>query len=812
MAKKKEKEKEIKKAEIEEVEITDELRESYLDYAMSVIVSRALPDVRDGLKPVQRRILWAMWSSGLSSSAKLRKSANVVGEVLGNYHPHGDNSIYDAMARMAQEFSLRYPLINGQGNWGSIEGDSQAAMRYTECRMAKISEELLFDVEKETVDWQENYDSSRREPVCLPARLPHLLLNGAMGIAVGMATNIPPHSLDEVADAVIHLIEKPKATGEDLMDFIKGPDFPTGGIIYDKKAITAAYLSGRGGITCRAKTEIKEDRIEITEVPYQVNVSDLLVKIANLVIEKRIDGIRDVRNESDKDGLSIVIELKKDTIPQRVLNQLFKFTELQKDFHLNMIALANGLQPQVMSVIDILKYYLEHRQIVIRRRTEFNLRKAQERAHILEGLSKALSAIDKVIATIKKSKNRDDARKNLIAKFKFSEIQTNAILDMRLQSLAALENKRIEDELKEKKKLIKELEIILGDPKKILKIIKDDLKDLKAKYGGERRTRVVATGLKFLGDADLIRSEETIITRSRGSYIKRVSPTAYKAQHRGGKGLIGSDVAEEDFIEHLLIANTHDNILFFTDKGRVFQTKVWELPSSSRTAKGKLIQNFLEIPPTEKVSAMITYQDKSDGYLIMATKNGVIKKTSIKDFNKVRRTGIIAITLKKDDLLCWVRLSSGKDNVVLTTRDGQAIRFKESQVRAMGRTAAGVTALRLKEGDEVSSLNIISEEQAKKGKLLVVMDKGYGKQTSITQYKTQKRGGLGIKTARITSKTGQLISAHLINGEEDLFVLSAKGQMIRTKISSIRSASRATQGVKIMSLRAGDKIIGAICL
>lgn len=811
---KKNSEKEIKDPQkIEAREITAELQESYLGYAMSVIVSRALPDVRDGLKPVQRRILWAMWNSGLTSSAKLRKSANVVGEVMGKYHPHGDTAIYDTMVRLAQDFSLRYPLITGQGNWGSIEGDSQAAMRYTECRMEKIAEELLADIEKETVDWQPNYDSSRYEPKVLPAKLPQLLLNGAVGIAVGMATYIPPHNLNEVVDATLHLIDNPQATGQDLLQFIKGPDFPTGGIIYDKKAIASAYLTGNGAIICRGVTNVTDDKIEITEVPYQVNVSELLIKIADLVNSKRIEGIRDVRNETDKDGLRLMIELKKDAVAQKILNQLYKFTDLQKTFHLNMVALANGLQPQVMSIFDILSAHIDHRKVIVRRRAEFDLKKAKERAHILEGLSKALDNIDKVIATIKQSKTREDAHQNLMVKFKFSDPQTVAILEMRLQTLAGLERKKIDDELKEKKQLIADLESLLANAKKILKVIKDELIDLKERYGDERRTKVVAGGLQSFSEADLIPAEEAIITQSRGGYIKRVPPDTYKTQGRGGKGLIGSDVAEEDFIEHLMHANTHDNILFFTDRGRVFRTKVWEIPAATRISKGRAIQNFLEIPNNEKVSAIVAYPDDQVGYLVMATRQGLIKKTALSDFNNVRRNGIIAISLKGDDLLLWVGLSSGSNDVIITTLNGQSIRFKESQVRSMGRNAAGVAAIRLKGDDQVSSINILDKEQVKNGQLLVLMDNGYGKQTKISEYKTQGRGGSGIKTAKITAKTGKLISAHFLGeDQEDLFVLSAKGQMIRTTISSIRSAGRATQGVKIMTLKPGDKIIGSICL
>lgn len=808
---------------IEKREITSELRESYLDYAMSVIVSRALPDVRDGLKPVQRRILWAMWETGLKAGAKLRKSAAVVGEVMKSYHPHGDSSIYDALTRMIQDFSLRYPLVEGQGNWGSVDGDNAAAMRYTECRLSKISEELLVDIEKETVDWIPNYDASVQEPKVLPAKLPNLLLNGSVGIAVGMATSIPPHNLGEVTDAILHLIDNPKAAPEDLLKFIQGPDFPTGAIIYDKKAILEAYTSGRGPITSRAVAEIKERPgskaafdIVITEIPYQVNKAELIIKIAELVQNKKIEGIRDVRDESDKDGLRIVIEIKNDSAPQKILNQLYNHTDLQKDFHLNMIALVDGLQPQVMSVKDILSSYVSHRQNVVRRRVEFDLKKAEERAHILMGLSKALSVIDKVIETIKKSDNKEEAHRNLVKNFKLSEIQATAILEMKLQTLAALEQQKIEDELIEKKKLISELQILLKNPEKILKVIKDELAELKNKYADARRTKVVASGLKEFREEDLIPQEETIITFSESGYIKRLPPGAFRSQKRGGKGLIGSEVAEEDFLTHLISAKTHDNILFFTDRGRAFQTKVWEIPQGGRTAKGKPIHNFLEIPTQEAVKAIIGYPDdknKKDGdYLVMLTKNGMVKKTALQDFENVRRTGIIAIKLKKGDLLKWVKMSSGGDEIIITTSHGQAIRFKESQIRAMGRTASGVHAIRLKKDDEVSSINILTKEQSKNAKVLVVMANGYGKQTPINQYRVQRRGGSGIKTAKITSKTGLVVASQIISEEQEILAISAKGQVIKTKLAHVRVAGRATQGVKIMTLNSGDKLVGITCL
>ncbi len=835
-------------------EITDELRESYLDYAMSVIVTRALPDVRDGLKPVHRRILWTMWEEGLTHSAKFRKSATVIGSVLGRYHPHGDIAVYDALVRMAQDFSLRYPLIQGQGNFGNIDGDSAAAYRYTESRLSKIAEELLFDVEKETVDWRPNYDSTREEPKVLPAKLPNLLLNGSFGIAVGMATDIPPHNLNEIIDAVIYLIGNPKADIKDLMQFIQGPDFPTGGIIYDKKAIAEAYTSGKGPITCRALAEIEERKtgqfnIIITEIPYRVNKSELIIKIAELVQEKKIEGIRDLRDESDREGMRIVVELKSDASPQKILNQLYKHTDLQKDIHLNMIALVdNGIQPQLLSLKEILEAYLEHRKIVVERRAKFDLNKAKERGHILEGLVKALLVIDKIIATIKKSKDRPDAHQNLIKNFKLTDIQANAILDMRLSALAALERQKLEDELKEKKKLISELETLLKSPAKILNVIKDELSESKRNFGDERKTKVVAGGLKEFKEEDLIPQEEVLITLSHGGYIKRALSDTIKVQHRGGKGLIGSELAEEDIISHFISADTHDNILFFTDKGRVFQTKVYEIPVGSRTTKGKLIQNFLEIPNEEKISAIVNYANrlqttdygKKDGKavdrspsavdscLVMATKNGIIKKTSIEDFANVRRSGIIAINLRKDDKLKWVKLSSGKDEIILATALGQAIRFKESQLRPMGRTASGVKAIRIKKNDFVTGIDIIGKTTDyrlqtinKKAvdrslstvvRLLIVTENGFSKQTPISQYKVQSRGGSGIKTAKINSKTGNIVSAQIITDEEELLALSANGQIIRTKISDIRTAGRATSGVRVMRLNEKDKVAGIVIL
>ena len=807
----------------EKREITKELSESYLDYAISTIVARALPDVRDGMKPVHRRVLWSMWDSGLTAGAKTRKSANVVGETMARYHPHGDTAIYDTMVRMAQDFSLRYPLVKGQGNFGSIDGDPPAAMRYTEAKMANIAEELLLDIEKETVDWMPNYDSTRNEPKVLPAKLPNLLLNGSQGIAVGMATSIPTHNLSELADAILHLAANPDATSEDLLQFVKGPDFPTGGIIYDQKAIKEAYVSGRGAILTRAKAEIVEKKngkqfdIVVTEIPYQVNKADLVKTIAELAQEKKIEGIRDLRDESDREGMRIVIELKNDVAPQRVLNWLYKHTDLEKNFNMNMIALVEGgLVPRLLTLRDILAEYLTHRKDVVKRRTQFDLRKAEERAHILEGLSKALDAIDRVIATIKKSKDKEDAHANLIKTFKFTDIQATAILEMRLQTLAALEHEKIDAELKEKRALIAELTLILKSPAKLLKIITDEVKELKEKYGDERKTQVIGRAVESVSDEDLIPNEGAIVTVSGGGYIKRLPPETFKVQKRGGKGLIGSEVADEDFLSHFFSAETHDNVLFFTNRGRVFQTKVYEIPQATRTSKGKAIQNFLELPADETVSAIVNYSGKGPKhadkkFLMMVTKQGNIKKTPLADFENIRRTGIIAIKLKKGDQLKWAKLTGGADQVILATRQGQSIRFEEKQVRPMGRGASGVRAIKLKkQNDEAAGFDII--RGGEDAKLLVVMENGFAKQTTLKEYKIQSRGGSGIKTAEITPKTGALTSAHVVTDEKEIFALSQKGQMIRTELGTVRSTGRAAQGVRIMNLKSGDRLAGTVVI
>jgi len=807
-------------------EISAEMEESYLDYAMSVIVSRALPDVRDGLKPVHRRILYAMYDLNLVHSAKFRKSALVVGEVLGKYHPHGDISVYDALARMVQDFSLRYPLINGQGNFGSVDGDSPAAMRYTEARLTTLAEETLKDLEKDTVDFIPNYDATRDEPKVLPSAIPQLLLNGTMGIAVGMATNIPPHNLNEVIDAASYLIKHPRASTEDLLEFVKGPDFPTGGIIYSKKDIAVAYATGRGPIVARGKAEIVENKkgrlqIIVTEIPYQVNKSALLEKIAELVSEKKINGIRDLRDESDKDGMRIVIELKNDAVPQKILNNLYKHTDLQRTFHLNMLALVDGIQPQILSLKAVLEYYLKHREVVIVRRTKYDLLKAQERAHILEGLKKALDNIDDVIKTIKKSENRETAHKNLVSKFKFTDIQANAILEMKLATLANLERKKIEDELIEKHKLIKELNLILKSRDRILEIINKEFQNIKTKYGDERRTKVVATPLGEFKEEDLVPLEEAVIVLADSGYIKRMNPTVVRAQHRGGKGMTGVSTKEEDAVTHFVSCKTHDNVLFFTSAGRVFQTKVWEIPEASRQSRGKAAVNFLALSQEEKIAAILTYNEKNlkekgyEKYFVMATQNGLIKKTSIADFSSVRRSGLIAIRIKKGDALNWVKASSGEDQVIMVTSKGQAIKFSEKDTRPLGRATAGVIGIRLHKDDRIIGMDVISGTLAKNAnaKMLVIMENGFGKKTLLKFYKKQNRGGSGVKTAKITPKTGAIVAAFAIQPDAtEIIAISKRGTIIRVSLESISTVSRVTQGVRIMRVEPDDKVVSATLL
>jgi DNA gyrase subunit A len=800
---------------IQSQEITKEIQQSYLDYAMSVIVARALPDVRDGMKPVHRRILYSMWNTGLRANAKFRKSATVVGEVLGKYHPHGDAAVYESMVRMAQDFSLRYPLVRGQGNFGSMDGDGAAAYRYTEAKLSSIAEEMLIDIEKNTVDFVPNFDGQHKEPTVLPANLPQLLLNGSMGIAVGMATNIPPHNLSELVDGINHLIDNPSATVDDLCEFVKGPDFPTGGIIYNKKDIVEAYKTGRGKILTRAKADIYETKagafqIIVTEMTYATNKSTMIERMADLVKEGKIAGIRDIRDESDKDGVRLVVELKKDAYPQKVLNKLFELTDLQKNFGVNMLALVDGIEPTVLNIKSIFEYYIKHRKEVIVRRIRFDLEKAKDRAHILEGLKKALDFIDAVIDTIRKSKTKEEAHINLIKRFKFSEKQTIAILEMRLQTLAGLERKKIEDELAEKLNLISELEAILKSEKKIFSIVKDELIRVKEKFGDERRTRIIKSGLTEFRQEDLIPNEEAIITISKEGYIKRMNPTAYKVQKRGGRGVIGASIKEGDEVEKLLGVMTHDNLLFFTNNGKVFQAKSYEIPESSRISKGQSIVNFLQLSQEEKVTAIIAFnKDDSYKYLFMATEFGTVKKTTLEEFENVRRSGLIAIKLDKGDALRWVCATTGSDEVLISSALGQAIHFKESDVRSMGRSATGVRGIKLRKTDLVIGMDILFKGQ-KGNQLLVITENGYGKRSEIKYYKIQKRGGSGMKTASVTSKTGKLVGANIINSEsdleDDLILTSEKGQIIRIPLKSISLLGRATQGVRVMRPQAGDKV------
>ena len=795
-----------------------EMEDSYLKYAMSVIVSRALPDVRDGLKPVHRRILYAMNNLGIRHASKYRKSALVVGEVIGKYHPHGDVSVYDAMVRLAQPWNMRYQLIDGQGNFGSMDGDGAAAMRYTEARMQSITEELLYDIEKETVDFRPNYDGSTKEPIVLPAKLPNLLLNGQIGIAVGMATSIPPHNLSELVDAIIEMIDNPEATLDDLIKHVKGPDFPTGGIIFGADSIRQAYGTGKGSIVVRSVAEIKEDKkgypqIVITELPYAVNKASLIEKIAELHHEKRIQGIADVRDETSGRGdsksitgsVKIVIDLKKDAFANKILNQLYKMTPLQSAFHLNMLALVdNGRQPRVLSLEMMLREYLGHRQVVVRRRTEFELRKAKDRAHILEGLKIALDHIDEVIAVIRSSKDFDTALAALINKFRLSEIQGRAILAMQLRRLTGLDRSEIEKDLAELLKLIAELEKILGSEAEILSVIRQEVVMLKEKYGDARRTQIVNSELGKFSEEELVPNEQVIVTMTSGGYIKRIPSNTYKSQHRGGKGIMGQTTKEEDIVDHLVLTQNHDFILFFTNKGRVFRLKVHEIPSSSRTAKGQPVVNLLQLAPEETVTSLVTFDSKVESqYLFMTTKLGTVKKTSLADYANVRANGLITIKLDDGDELKWVTLTSGKDEIVISTALAQAIRFKESEVRPMGRATRGVRGIRLRGGDLVVGMDVVRPDM----ELLVVMENGYGKRTQINHFATHARGGVGIKAGVVSAKTGQTLDVRAItNTTDDVVIVSTQGQIIRLNLAGISLIGRATQGVRIMRLAEGDKV------
>lgn len=798
--------------------ITDEMRVAYINYAMSVITDRALPDVRDGLKPVHRRILFIMNRLGLSAGAKTRKSATVVGEVMGKLHPHGDAAIYESMVKMTQTFAMRYPLVIGQGNFGSIDGDNAAAMRYTEAKMSKLGGEMLKDIDKETVNFVPNYDNTEKEPVVLPATAPNLLLNGTLGIAVGMATNIPPHNLKELCAATTHLIDDPKATTEDLLQFVQGPDFPTGCIAFNQKDIAHAYSTGRGGVLVRGEAEIVEGKkgdfqVIITSIPFRVNKADLLQKIADLVHEKRIEGIRDVRDEST-DDIRIAIDLKGSGHPQTVLNSLYKLTQLEETFHYNMVALVDGV-PQTLSLKSILEAFIAHRKEVVTRRTQFDLGKAKDREHILLGLSKALDHIDQVIALIKKSKNIEEAKESLMSKFKFSERQAIAILEMRLQKLAGLERKKIEDELKAVQEEIEYLESLLKGAKKMMDLIKKEIAEVAEKYGDERRTKIVKREAKELKPEDLVVDEGNVLVLTKGGYIKRTNPTEYKRQKRGGVGVIDLNTKEEDFVTQFLTASTHSDVLFFSDRGKAYQVKMYDLPEGKRATRGKSIMNFLSVEQSEVVSsilAMPTEVKKAEALaLLLVTKNGTIKKTDAEQFHAVRRSGLIAITLDKGDELISARFVRAGDTAIIVTAQGQAIRFKEKDVRSMGRNAAGVRGMKLKKGDYVIGVGIIPKEK-EKAELFVISRNGYGKRTPLSEYKVQARGGSGIKTAAVTAKTGPLMAAAVVDGSEEIVAVSQKGQVIRTSFDEISILGRQTQGVRVMKMREGDSIAACVAL
>ena len=809
--------KEMPRKAVVERSISSEMSDSYLDYAMSVITARALPDVRDGLKPVHRRILFSMNEMGLTSGAKFRKSATVVGDVLGKYHPHGDTSIYDAMVKMGQDFSYRYLLVWKQGNFGSIDGDPPAAMRYTEAKMGIISKELLKDIEKETVDFKPNYDETRQEPTVFPSAVPNLLLNGTLGIAVGMATNIPPHNLTEVINATIHLIDNPNATTGDLLGFVKGPDFPTGGIIYNQKDIEHAYANGRGGVVTRGEASINEAKkggfeIVITSLPYKVNKADLIVKIAELAKDKKLEGIKDIRDESTSD-IQIVIPLKNNAHPQKILNYIYKHTQLEDTFHFNLVALVDGV-PQTLSLKPILEEFISHREVVVKRRTEFDLKKAEAREHILIGLNKALNHIDQIISLIKKSKDAEEAHANLMKKYKFSDLQATAILEMKLQKLAGLERRKIQEELLEIQKLIKSLKELLSSKRKILKVIKDELNEIIERYGDDRRTKVVKGGIKNISDEDIIPDEESILVLTSGGYVKRTNPKEYKTQKRGGVGVVDLDTKEEDFIVNFVTATTHSNLLFFTDKGKVYQIKMYELPEGKRATKGKSIMNYLSLEVDERVTSILATPktQKEGSTLLVTTKKGISKRVATESFQDVRRSGLIAVKLAKDDELVSARLADKEDDAIISTAKGQSIRFKLSDIREMGRGASGVRTIKLQKGDYVIGAEVIRKTY-NKPELMVLSANGYGKRTDLKEYKVQKRGGSGIKTAKVTSKTGNIIAGRVVTEEsQEIIAISKNSQVIRSELKEIPSLGRQTQGVRIMKLRSGDSIASLVCV
>jgi DNA gyrase subunit A len=792
------------------VNITEEIETSFLDYAMSVIVSRALPDVRDGLKPVHRRILYGMQELGNTADKAYKKSARIVGDVMGKYHPHGDSSIYDAMVRMAQDFSYRYMLVDGHGNFGSVDGDGAAAMRYTESRMSKIAMEMLRDINKDTIDYTDNYDGSEKEPIVLPSRYPNLLVNGAAGIAVGMATNIPPHQLGETIDAVIALSENPAITTEELMDIIPGPDFPTGGLILGRSGIRRAYETGRGSIIIRAKVEIEQksngkETILIHELPYQVNKAKLIEKIAELVRDKKIDGITNLRDESDRRGMRVVIEVRKDANANVVLNNLYKQTAMQSSFGINMLSLVNG-QPKVLGLKEMLYHYLEHQKVIIRRRTEFELRKAEDRAHILEGLRIALDHIDEIIAIIRGSRSGEEAKPQLMERFSLSERQAQAILDMRLVRLSGLEREKIEAEYQELQILIADLKAILADEEKIVDIIRTEILEVKERFNDIRRTEITSGGLEMIEDEDLIPVENSVVTLTHNGYIKRLAANTYRSQKRGGRGVQGMGTNEDDFVEHLMNTSTHDTILFFTSKGKVFRAKGYEIPEFGRTAKGLPIVNLLNIDKGEKVTAMIRVGSfDEDAYFIFTTKTGITKRTPVSQFANIRTNGLIAISLREDDDLISVRLTDGDKQVIIGTRDGMLVRFQEDDIRSMGRTAGGVRGIKLRDGDEVVGMEIVEPGQ----EILVVTEKGYGKRTSEDEYRLQSRGGVGLKTIQITDKNGPMVAVKTVDGSEDLMLITINGMLIRMDINDISLIGRSTQGVRLIRL-GDDELVATV--
>lgn len=786
---------------VKEINISDEMRSSFLDYAMSVIVSRALPDVRDGLKPVHRRILYAMHTLGMHSDKPYKKSARIVGDVIGKYHPHGDSAVYDTMVRMAQDFNYRYMLVDGHGNFGSVDGDSAAAMRYTEARMSKISMEILRDINKDTIDYQDNYDGEEKEPTVLPARFPNLLVNGSSGIAVGMATNIPPHQLGEVIDGVLALSKNPDITIPELMEIIPGPDFPTAGLILGRSGIRKAYETGRGSITLRAQVEIEKQRngretIIVTELPYQVNKARLIERIAELVRDKKIDGITDLRDESDRNGMRIVIEVRRDAHADVLLNNLYKQTAMQTTFGINTLALVDG-QPKLLNLKQCLYYYLEHQKEIIRRRTAFDLRKAEARAHILEGLRIALDHLDEVIALIRSSQTADIARAGLMTNFQLTEKQAQAILDMRLQRLTGLEREKIEEEYKQIIQLIAELKAILADEEKVLEIIREELLEIKERFNDERRTEIITGGVEFIEDEDLIPRENIVISLTHNDYIKRLPVSTYRSQRRGGRGVQGMGTHENDFVEHLLTTSTHDTILFFTNKGKVYKAKGYEIPEYSRTAKGLPLVNLLDIDKDEWVNAIIPIEEfVDDWYLFFTTKQGISKRSSLSAFANIRTNGLIALNLREGDELISVRLTNGEKDIIMATKNGMAIRFPETDVRSMGRTATGVKGINLSEDDEVIGMEVLEENSD----VLIVTKNGYGKRTPASEYRIQSRGGKGLITSNVTDKTGELVAMKAVTGEEDIMIITTGGVLIRTSVSQISSMGRNTQGVRLIRL------------